>query len=359
MLNLCRVQVGAFLFASLLQLTLIADDVLKKSTEITFRNSAQSALFDLGELPCGQTLKLELELINKTSIVYPVVKFQTTCSCIKAVLKENSIPADGSGHLDVELKTEKSERVDESKRSLVMSLFYSEKEAIQIRIEYRLTGVLSFGSANTFVSQVARGAKLVEFEIPCLVTNPIRSENIVVSTGPLLQGLKGKIVKKGDLFSVACSMKLDRELTSSIVERVIITDLETGNTATIPVVIDLRNKITLVPSVISFSPDSDKQTRFVGRVIVKLDDSVAFSGVGKDAVEFEPVVTFSTTEGKLKVLKISRAGKGVYRIDLEWTREKQDKLFDSAISAPKQAEYRIASPLASLDGSVGLQFLGY
>lgn len=357
--NLFREPVVGFVFALLLQVTLLADDIMKRSEEISFNKFPPIVRFNLGELPCGQTLKLELELLNKTAVNYPVVKFHTTCSCIKASLKENSIPANGSGHLDVELKTEKSEQISDPKRLMLITLFYSETDTIEIRLEYRLTGVLSFGTANAFVTQVARGSKLVEFEIPFLFTSPVRSENLVVTTGPLFKELNGKIVERGDSFKIACKMKLDQELTSSIAERIIITDREAGRTANLPVVIDLRNKITVVPTVISFSPDNDKQTRFVGRAIVKLDDSVAVSGVGADAVELEPVVTFSTKKGHLKVSKITRAGKGVYRVDLEWTNEKLDKTPDLTNSIPTQAEFIIESPLASLNGKIGLRFLGY
>ncbi len=309
------------------------------------------AKFQLGALPNKQKFKLQLELVNDSDVDFDLQKMQTSCSCIKAVLRENSIKKNDVGHLDVELTTESSNVAKQANNLYAIHLMYATDQGISVWIEYSLSGVVSFRGAGSYLTKVPTNSKEHLFEVPILVTEPVKLNNVSVHGGPLFKDLKTRCFERNGQQFVECRVSVSQGLDASIVEILTIEDKESKSSSRLPVIVEVIPQISIAPNVISFVlSDGDKE--YKSRAIVRLNESVlAFD---EQQVEFSPRIEASCKDGSVKINQQARMGPGIYRIELTFTAKSEKK--DAVLPLPQSLTLKIETPLKSTTRELGVRF---
>jgi Protein of unknown function (DUF1573) len=329
------------------------EDKITKSESIKSVNGNLAVRFNLGELQCDRKYKLELELLNNFNTDFAIQKIQTTCSCVNAVLRENRIPAGGSTYLDMELSTEKPDKVNDAKRNYVIYIFYGEQESVNLIIEYSLAGLVSFKGASSFLTKAVTKSRTHSFEVPVLITAPVNEKNLLISSGEQFKEFKGTFVQKDGNQWVACRIAIPENFEKSIIERLTIEDPLSKQKAELPVIVEVRSRIAITPSVVQFvAEENDRQ--YKGRIVMRLDESIlGFSDDGKRN-EFAPNISLDCKTGAMKIASQERMGIGVYRIELAFTPNQNVQA--DVDGFPEVASMSVATQVASLVREFGVRF---
>jgi len=324
------------------------------SQTATIRKEATGSLgarFDLGALPGSQKFKLQLELINESDSDFGLQKMQTTCNCVKAVLRESTIKANGIGHLDVELTTESSDKATQARLVYPVYLMYSAERGINVTIEYSISGLVSFRGSQSFLTKAPAASKQHSFEVPILVTEPVKLSDVSVLGGPQLIDLKTKCVEKNGRQIVECGISIPQGLETSIVEILTIEDRISKAKTSLPVIVEVVPQVSIAPNVVSFVSLENKN-EFTGRAIVRLNESILV--FDENRVEFVPRIEASCQSGTIKIVQQVRMGVGIYRIEFSFVpstkRKDNEEIFPQAIAV------KVETPLKSSSRDLGVRF---
>ncbi len=260
----------------------------------------------LGDLESDKKIDFELIVTNRTKKPIEFTKFSVACSCLKATTQGDKIPEDGELKITGTLKTPSDARIANASTALFLETDAGKR--VTIRLDYKLTGLLSFVSPSAMFRSI-EGNPNRSFRIPIIASSPVLPENIVVSLSSELSHLKAKIVSDQKDVFVECTLKSDVSAAGTVT----ITDSVTKRSAFIPCVIDREPAITVSPSILYFLPSKEKKNLYSATSIISISKGfLQFKGEDRQ-VEL-PVDLSCTVEGWSVKLETKRLGLGIYRV---------------------------------------------
>jgi hypothetical protein len=279
------------------------------------------AYYDLGAVPIDKPVDVVLNLKNESKQSFVISKVKPTCSCTVVSLSSGTLLP--WNEIAITLSIKPLARFSANDFLQQVSLQIGVESFITLRIRYRLEGLLQFKSLSAMVS-IGEGDKEKTFLLPLFVTAPIRGEHLQIKKSDELSALKTTIVEKDGEYFVQCTIsdsKLGDVGASGTIEAI---EERLGKKAVIPVAISKKPPMTVMPSFLRFSKDTDEEKSYRATALVRIDDGFLHWDGEERYDDLESYVEFEakSTLGKWKV-ESKRVAKGLFRLYLTMTVERQ------------------------------------
>ena len=291
------------------------DKTIERSVAIGSYAGVPTAYVSLGDLEGGVTFKIKLELRNTSGRDFDIRKMETGCNCIKVKLAENSIPSGGSGHLDLTLSTD--EVAEHATRTYGFSIFYSDSESIQVRVDYSISGMVSFRGVSSFLTSIPIGQTSHVFRVPLLVTEPVKVNDLEITLGESFRGMRTQVIVENDLQFLECTFVVPSDRKESYMDTITIADRKTKKQAVLGIVIELVSLVSIAPLTVLFVPREEDQA-FESQVLIRVNRKMLVFPKGDKQPEIMPEFRFKVPGGNLSDTKIMRLSQGIYRAKLQW-----------------------------------------
>ena len=186
-----------------LTLVVSADDTSKDqydSFQVTVRanlievGNILRADLDAGPLPAGQRGTILLEIANNTSFDLPVASLKASCSCERAVLRGNELPAGQSSIVEVKVETPVKRASPDFASSIRLAIPKSAPgptDQVVLNLHFQLTGMLCFG--QQLIPLEVAGKDEMEFDIPYVSTLDAATEKLQLELVPHVVGVDAKL----------------------------------------------------------------------------------------------------------------------------------------------------------------------
>jgi|GEM_PF-5478993 len=275
------------------------------------------AQFDLGVLPVGKQVSVQLTLENPYDATFKFDQLQKTCNCLNLKAEHTEIPPMSSVKFSMTLHTPKSgtNGIAASTISLVDSSESdpAKRVVVNLRFDYRLAGVLMVDRELVLV-EIAEDAEFADIQVPVLVTDPIRTEQLKVEASGSLRDVVFSIDAtdgKPRIVGTVPGISLD---AGSIGGEVRIIHEESGRNSSFFLTVRRKAPCQLSPLRLQFRPDSDGKSKATAilRFMPPLEKTEAETGSGQP-VASEPVISVSANGWNIST-NSHRMARGIFRI---------------------------------------------
>lgn len=309
------------------------------------------AYADLGALDAGTTVEATLSLVNDSDFSFPILKMQTSCSCIKVTSEKSEIPAHGS--LDFAFSVDVQRNAKEPELTMRFSVFFTETKAIEVYVKYEIAGLVSFKNVLTQHTTAAVGAKSHSFQIPVLITKPVKLGQLEIIAADSLKALR--IVPKEDAGGqrLECSLPIDPSSSDSLIGRVWMKHPITGELSEISLVIEINTPYSIAPSVLQFKPTDLEKNTFEASGILRINSpSPSETSKAKTSVvDFE----WRVDQGALQFTK-KKISDNIYRLYFSWRPTPKESESKAEFTRPQEIKGRIMSSQLKADLTLPLSF---
>lgn len=166
----------------------------------------KSTVLELGDLPAGDKAEVVLEIKNSSVSEFVIKEARASCSCVDIRTSEAKIGAGKSVMLKAGVKLPKINR-ETSQQQLITLVGNNEGNAIQIILQYRVTGLCCFKEPQLYKT-VPPGAREIELKMPVLFSIPVGVKDLsVVGTGDFV-GMKAVLAQESDGVFFKCIVSL-------------------------------------------------------------------------------------------------------------------------------------------------------
>lgn len=326
---------------------------ISKRVLIEERGPALVAYADLGALDAGTTVEATLSLVNDSEFSFPILKMQTSCSCIKVTSEKSEIPAHGSLDFAFSIDVQRDAKTPEL--TMAFSVFYTETSAIEVYVKYEIAGLVSFKNVLTYHTAANLGAKSHSFQIPVLVTKPVKLGQVEIVTADSLSELKIEAKEDADGQWLDCSLPIDPAASDSLIGRVWMKHPISEELSEINLVIEINKPYSFAPSVLNFKNTDSENTIFKASGILRINSPVAseMPETGNSVVDFEWLVD----AGELQCTK-KKISDNIYRLYFSWRPDSTESEKEPKIAQPKEIKGRILSAEFKAELTVPLVFGG-
>ncbi len=326
---------------------------ISKRILIEENGPALVAYADLGAIDAGTTVKATLTLVNDSEFSFPILNMQTSCSCIKVTSAKSEIPAHGS--LDFAFSVDVQRDAKTPELTMAFSVFYSETAAIEVYVKYQIAGLISFKNVLTYHTTATLGAKSHSFQIPVLVTEPVRLEQVELSVADSLKHLKIAAKEDADGQWLECVLPIDPAASDSLIGRIWMKHPQSAKLSEIALVIEINKPYSLAPSVLQFKRADIEKNVFEASGILRINSpsSDEASETENSPVNFE----WRVDEGQLQCTEKKIADR-IYRLHFSWRPDPQEAGKEPSLIQPAELTGRILSAEFKSDLSIPLVFGG-
>jgi hypothetical protein len=290
-----------------------APEILQIVAEVVDSQVGLIADVDLGSLPVGKEAAILIKLANPLDTDLPMLRMETSCSCLKIHSDDSVLPAQGFATFKLQLNV--PEKSEDSIHMYKVTLFYDNENSkgITIAISYKLAGLLAFKGTG-FVAKLPPGNEPHVFRIPFHATEPISLEDLVLTSSDSLGGPTLKLSSDKENQYLECLFKVNA--TQSKFGSVSMTDKKSGKSASIDCILEVVSQVEIAPNHLQFrrkKPDNNSKEEpiYSANCVIKVDDSLINSKNGKELTPTIDVVSESETWNF--TLTSKRVAKGMYR----------------------------------------------
>lgn len=210
---------------------------------------------DLGVLPAGKGGVVTITIANPYDEPIPISSLQTSCSCAKAKLLTNAIPARGNATLELLLKVPDSGK--SASFDAAVNLFVDTGACkipalriIAIFVEYSVNGMLSFADSS-LVLGVAPGQPR-EISLPFVHTLDSPVEDLLVEASGFLAGVSGELVPGQDYSQVKVTLDPEDATPEGVHGSITLSAGDSGPTDKIDLILFLEGTAQISPRTLRF-----------------------------------------------------------------------------------------------------------
>lgn len=251
---------------------------------------------------------------------------ETTCKCIQVRTEGNEIPPGGSLAFDFSISTPTDSSVDSPVQ--LFNIFYSDENCISVYIRYRFSGLVGFKNAAVFHTTSKLGAVEHEFDIPVLITEPVKLDSVSVKGTGQLAKAKFNLHNAGENQLLKCKVALDPKAPVVQLGGIELAHEKTGKTARLSVVVQPSGGVNIAPARLRFqkidSDDDQQSVKYQASAIASVDKSLLSFQDTEQTMEIPVDIETSIDSGKLQS-QTRRLSNGVYRIAFTLTLSKDEK----------------------------------
>ena len=326
---------------------------ISKRVVIENNGPALLAYADLGALDAGTTVEATLSLVNESEFDFPILKMQTSCSCIKVTSEKSEIPANSS--VDFAFSIDVQRNAKKPELTMAFSIFYSETSAIEVYVKYQIAGLISFKNVLTHHTSAALGAKSHSFQIPVLVTKPVKLGRVEINASDSLKALKIEPKENTDGQWLECFLPIDPASPDSLIGRIWLKHPSSAELSEINVVVEINEPYSIAPAVLQFKPTNLERVAFEASGIVRINPSAPSeaSEAKNSVVDFE----WRVDAGKLEVTK-KKISDNIYRLYFSWYPDPKETEQVAEVTRPQEIKGRIMNADFKADLTIPLSFGG-
>lgn len=218
--------------------------------------SSTQILSDLGTLPAGHRGIATITITNPHDEPIPIASVRVGCSCARARLKGNVIPAGGQAELEVMLGV--PGRGGSAKFDAGVELQVDRQRAtiplrsVSLRMRFSATGMLSFPERSVVLAVYPDRPRTVS--IPFVSTVEIPADQLEISATGFLAGASGKVIPDAPLNRIELTLMPEDATPEGSHGTVTLSAGDGGPSDKVHVVLFLENTLQISPRTLRFRP---------------------------------------------------------------------------------------------------------
>ncbi len=239
------------------------------------------ATLDLGKLEVGVQHQFLVEIENPSSSRVSLKHPAVACGCLKVEPLEPEIPPGKTARVLCTLEVPKVSRSE----TLQQQVRFHEQEGVakigelRMILRYSLAGMLHFPTRQA-VLQLSSKDGMAQFQIPLLITEPLKVENVSVKVNQA-NGLRKATVRKTDKGAeVVIVLNQSSISDAGFVGEIHCEDSVTKRSDRIPLIVEQASGLAAFPALITFSKQGDG--RYAGNILLR---SGEFGSAGQDKLQ--------------------------------------------------------------------------
>lgn len=140
------------------------------------------AIVHFGKMQVGSTQNFKISIENSLGYQLRLGEAQSSCGCVKVAVTNSTVGKGEDLELEVTFETPPSPKSTTYSQHIQFGDNSNGKQLLQITLSCELTGVLALPHPRHFVSVQEAENKQKTFSMPLVISDPVRPENLEVST---------------------------------------------------------------------------------------------------------------------------------------------------------------------------------
>ncbi len=291
--------------------------IARESSFSPFGPKSLRAHVDLGPVPAGESVFLDLKLRNPTNDDFKISNVQVGCACITVTTEVSIIRRMEDARLEIVLRTDS--RAKSAKQRYSVFLSDDAGQVINVQIAYELMGLLGFADRAVHGS-VVEGDRECTLTIPLIITKPVAIDSLKISGTGDLAAMSSSIVPSAVGLELVVKLSEISTAKQGLSGEIAVSDPITGRSASIPCLIDVDKMISISPHLIRFVKDETVAGKniFRGNAFVRIHPRVLESvREGAEKHEDSSILIDAFSEAGPITLNVKKLSSSLLRVSLE------------------------------------------